>query len=80
MMEPLISLPFPVPFSEWVLQPSATGLLLPSAEAVGVNYENCIRMTEALTDWETANGATMTYENVGTPWIEIVERCVDALI
>jgi len=40
---------------------------LPSAEAVIVNYEICIRMTEALTDWETANRAAMTYETSARP-------------
>jgi hypothetical protein len=44
------------------------------------NYEISISMAEALTDWETANGGAMAYESLGTPWIEIVERYVDALI
>jgi hypothetical protein len=44
------------------------------------NYEICIQMAEALTHWEMANGAAMAYENLGTPWIEIVERYVDAQI
>ena len=43
-------------------------------------YEICISMATALTDWEVANGAAMASENLGTPWIEIVERYVDALI
>jgi hypothetical protein len=44
------------------------------------NYEICIQMAISLTDWEIANGAAMAYENLGTPWIEIVEKYVDALI
>jgi hypothetical protein len=44
------------------------------------NYEICIQMAGALTDWEMTNGAAMAYENLGTPWIEIVEKYVDALI
>jgi membrane-associated PAP2 superfamily phosphatase len=44
------------------------------------NYLVCISMAEALTDWEMANDAAMAYENLGTCWIEIVERYVDALI
>jgi membrane-associated PAP2 superfamily phosphatase len=44
------------------------------------NYEVCIQMAAALTDWEIANGAAMAYENLGTPWIVMVERYVDALI
>lgn len=44
------------------------------------NYEICIQMAAALTDWEIANGAAMAYENLGTPWIEIVEKYVDAVI
>jgi hypothetical protein len=44
------------------------------------NYEICIQMAEALTDWEVDNGNAMAYENLGTPWIEIVERYVDAVI
>jgi hypothetical protein len=44
------------------------------------NYEICIQMAEAMTDWEMTNGIAMAYENLGTPWIEIVEKYVDALI
>jgi hypothetical protein len=44
------------------------------------HYEICIQMAEALTDWETANGAAMAYEDLGTPWIEIVEKYVDTVI
>jgi hypothetical protein len=44
------------------------------------SYEICISMAAALTDWEIANGAAMAYENLGTPWIVMVERYVDALI
>jgi len=44
------------------------------------HYEICIQMAEALTDWETANGAAMAYEDLGTPWIEIVENYVDTVI
>jgi hypothetical protein len=46
---------------------------------VGI-YEVSISMAAALTDWEIANGEAMAYENIGTSWIEIVERYVDALI
>jgi hypothetical protein len=44
------------------------------------NYEISISMAAALTDWEIANGGAMAYEDLGSPWIEIVERYVDALI
>jgi hypothetical protein len=44
------------------------------------NYEICIQMAAALTDWEIANGVAVAYENLGTPWIEIVEKYVDAVI
>ncbi len=39
------------------------------------NYEICIQMAASLTDWEIANGSAMA-----TPWIEIVEKYVDAVI
>jgi hypothetical protein len=44
------------------------------------NYEICIQMAQALTDWEMANGGAMAYENLSTSWIEMVQRYVDALI
>jgi len=44
------------------------------------NYEICIRMAGALTDWEMENGGAMAWEDFGTPWIEIVEKYVDAVI
>jgi hypothetical protein len=44
------------------------------------NYEICIHMAAALTDWEMDNGGAMAYENLGTPWIEIVEKYVDAIL
>jgi hypothetical protein len=44
------------------------------------NYEICIQMAEALTDWETENGGATAYEDLGTPWIEIVEKYVDTVI
>jgi hypothetical protein len=44
------------------------------------NYETCIRMAKALTAWEAANGDSLAYEDLGTTWIEIVERYVHAMI
>lgn len=44
------------------------------------NYSLCIDMAEALTNWENGNGGPDAYENHGTPWIEIVERYVAAMI
>jgi hypothetical protein len=44
------------------------------------NYEICIQMAGALTDWEIENGGAMAYENLGTSWIEIVDKYVDAVI
>ncbi len=44
------------------------------------NYEICIQMAEALTDWELEHGGLMAYEDLGTPWIEIVEKYVDTVI
>lgn len=46
----------------------------------GGNYSLCIDMADALTNWENANGGPGAYENHGTPWIEIVERYVAAMI
>jgi hypothetical protein len=44
------------------------------------NYEICIGMAEALTEWEIANGLNMAYENHGVTWIEVVEGFVDGVI
>jgi len=44
------------------------------------NYEICIQMAEALTDWEMENGGLMAYEDLGTPWIVMVEKYVDTVI
>lgn len=43
-------------------------------------YELCIAMAEALTDWEVANGLGDAYENAGVPWIEVVEDFVDTVL
>jgi hypothetical protein len=43
-------------------------------------YELCIAMGEALTDWELGNGVGQAYENAGAPWIEVVEDFVDAML
>ena len=37
-------------------------------------------MAEALTDWETANGLSETYENAGVLWIEVVEDFVETVL
>ena len=43
-------------------------------------YELCIAMAEALTDWEAANGLAEAYENAGVPWIEVVESFVETVL
>ena len=44
------------------------------------NYELCISMAEALTDWELEHGGLMAYENAGVPWIEVVENFVEDML
>jgi hypothetical protein len=44
------------------------------------NYDICIEMARSLTDWETANGGSGAYDQLGTPWIEVVENYVEAII
>ena len=44
------------------------------------NYNICIEMARALTDWETTNGGSRAYDDLETPWIEIVERFVESMI
>jgi len=44
------------------------------------NYNICIEMARALTDWETANGGSRAYDDLETPWIEIVEHFVESMI
>jgi hypothetical protein len=44
------------------------------------NYELCIGMAEALTDWELGNGGLMAYENHGITWIELVENFVEDML
>jgi hypothetical protein len=44
------------------------------------NYELCIQMARALTDWEIQNGGpAVAYDDV-MPWIEVVEQFVDRMI
>jgi hypothetical protein len=44
------------------------------------NYELCISMAEALTDWELDHGGLMANENAGVPWIEVVENFVEDIL
>jgi hypothetical protein len=44
------------------------------------NYEVCIAMANALSEWEIDNGGLDAYENAGLIWIEVVEKYVDTLI
>ena len=44
------------------------------------NYDLCVQMAEALTDWELENGGLMAYENSGVPWIEVVENYVEDML
>ncbi len=44
------------------------------------NYDICIAMAQALTDWEIANGLGQAYENAGVPWIEVVESFVNDIL
>jgi hypothetical protein len=43
-------------------------------------YEICIEMAKALTDWEAENGGEDAYANTADPWIEIVEQFIDSVI
>jgi len=43
-------------------------------------YELCVEMAKALTDWETDNGGGAAYDNTGAPWIEIVEAFVNEIM
>lgn len=43
-------------------------------------YDICIEMAKALTDWENENGGNLAYDHAPRPWIEIVERFVAAMI
>lgn len=43
-------------------------------------YDLCIAMAEALTDWEVANGLGEAYETAGVPWIEVIEAFVDTVL
>ena len=43
-------------------------------------YELCIAMAEALTDWEVANGLAEAYENAGVPWIEVAQSFVETIL
>ena len=44
------------------------------------NYNICIEMARALTDWENANGGSGAYDDLGIPWIEMVENFVENMI
>ena len=44
------------------------------------NFDLCVEMAEALTDWELENGGLMAYENSGVPWIEVVENYVEDML
>jgi hypothetical protein len=44
------------------------------------NYELCISMAAALTDWELEHGGLMAYENAGVTWIEVVENFVEDML
>jgi|APFre7841882654_1041346.scaffolds.fasta_scaffold17526_6 hypothetical protein len=44
------------------------------------NYDLCIQMAEALTDWELEHGGLMAYENAGVAWIEVVENFVEDML
>ena len=43
-------------------------------------YEFCISMAEALTDWEIENGLAEAYDNAGVQWIEVVEDFVETVL
>jgi len=43
-------------------------------------YDICIEMAKALTDWENENGSLCAYDEAHLPWIEIVEKYVEAII
>lgn len=44
------------------------------------NYEICISMANALTDWELSNGLGEAYDNADVSWIEVVEDFVDTVL
>jgi hypothetical protein len=45
------------------------------------NYDICIEMARALTDWEIVNGGpAAAYDDAPMPWIEIVEHFVDSMM
>jgi hypothetical protein len=43
-------------------------------------YELCIAMAEALTEWEIASGMGEAYDQAGVPWIEVVEDFVETVL
>lgn len=43
-------------------------------------YDLCIAMAGALTEWEVANGLGAAYENAGVPWIEVIEDFVETVL
>ncbi len=43
-------------------------------------YELCIAMAEALTEWEVAHGLTEAYEQRGICWIDVIADFVDTII
>lgn len=43
-------------------------------------YDLCVAMAKALTEWEIANGLGEAYENAGVPWIEVVECFVETVL
>ena len=44
------------------------------------NFDLCISMAKALTDWEYTNGGPMAYENRGVTWIEAIENFVAEML
>jgi hypothetical protein len=44
------------------------------------NYDLCIRMAEALTDWEIFNGGLLAYDNADVTWIEVIENFTDDML
>lgn len=43
-------------------------------------YELCIAMAEALTEWELVHGLDQAYDNAGVTWIEVVEDFVETML
>lgn len=43
-------------------------------------YDICITMAEALTEWEIENGLGEAYDNAGVPWIELIEDFVETIL